>query len=94
MRHTTSRFCMTRILSYNVALYNVLGRPGTPDVVGRPRASCNATSYNVRRASHSLDATSCNVPGASRDATSCNVPGASLDATFYNVPGMSRAFYD
>ena len=80
MRHTTSRFCMTRILSYNVALYNVLGRPGTPDVVGRPRASCNATSYNVRR--------------ASLDATSCNVPGASLDATFYNVPGMSRAFYD
>ncbi len=71
---------MTRILSYNVALYNVLGRPGTPDVVGRPRASCNATSYNVRR--------------ASLDATSCNVPGASLDATFYNVPGMSRAFYD
>ena len=71
---------MTRILSYNVALYNVLGRPGTPDVVGRPRASCNATSYNVRR--------------ASLDATSCNVPGASRDATFYNVPGMSRAFYD
>ena len=80
MRHTTSRFCMTRILSYNVALYNVLGRPGTPDVVGRPRASCNATSYNVRR--------------ASLDATSCNVPGASRDATFYNVPGASRAFYD
>ena len=80
MRHTTSRFCMTRILSYNVALYNVLGRPGTPDVVGRPRASCNATSYNVRR--------------ASLDATSCNVPGASRDATFYNVRRASRAFYD
>jgi len=76
VRHTTSRFCMTRILSYNVALYNVLGRPGTPDVVGRPRASCNATS--------------CNVPGASLDATFYNVPGASR--AFYDVGGRVSTY--